>query len=78
MSRYNRGMLLAMAVLFSAFLAGGASQLRADDWGGNQRYYDRDGFGTGSTITTSTTITTIIADTGTSAMARGSSSALVK
>lgn len=44
MPRHNRGMLLSMAVLFSAFLAGGASQLRADDWGGHQRYYDRDGF----------------------------------
>jgi hypothetical protein len=43
-SRHNRGMLLVMAVLFSAFLAGGVSQLRADDWGGHQRYYDRDGF----------------------------------
>jgi len=43
-SRHNRGMLLVMAVLFSAFMAGGVSQLRADDWGGHQRYYDRDGF----------------------------------
>lgn len=43
MSRRNRGMLV-MAVLLSAFLAGGVSQLRADNWGGHQRYYDRDGF----------------------------------
>lgn len=33
MSRHNHGMLI-MAVLLSAFMAGGASQLRADDWGG--------------------------------------------
>lgn len=43
MSRHNRGMLV-MAVLFSAFILGGVSQLRADNWGGHQRYYDRDGF----------------------------------
>ena len=39
-----RCLLLAMAVLFSAFMASGINQLRADDWGGHQRYYDRDGF----------------------------------
>lgn len=33
-----------MAVLFSALMAGGISQLRADNWGGHQRYHDRDGF----------------------------------
>jgi len=43
MSRHNRGMLV-VAILLSAFLAGGVGQLRADDWGGHQRYYDRDGF----------------------------------
>jgi len=37
-------MLLAMALLFSAVTAGGISQLRADDWGGHQRYYNQDGF----------------------------------
>jgi hypothetical protein len=37
-------MLLAMAILFSAFTAGGISQLRADDWGGHQRYNDQSGF----------------------------------
>jgi len=42
MLRHNRRMLVA--ILFSAFIAGGISQLRADDWGGHQRYYDRDGF----------------------------------
>ena len=42
-SRHNRGRLV-MAVLFSAFMAGGVSQLRADDWGGHQRYNNQDGF----------------------------------
>jgi hypothetical protein len=37
-------MLLAMAVLFSAFIVGGISQLRADDWGGHQRYQNQGGF----------------------------------
>jgi hypothetical protein len=40
----NRQMLWAMVVLFSAFMAGGISQLRADDWGGHQRYQNQDGF----------------------------------
>ena len=42
--RHNRKILLAMAVVLSAFLAGGVSQLRADDWGGHQRYQNQDGF----------------------------------
>jgi hypothetical protein len=44
MLRHNRRMLLAMAVLCSAFIVGGVSQLRADDWGGHQRYYNQNGF----------------------------------
>ena len=37
----KRGLLLtAMA----AFFVLGGSQLRADEWGGHHRYYDRDGF----------------------------------
>jgi len=44
MLRHNRKMLLAIAVLFSALMAGGTSQLRADDWGGHQRYQNQNGF----------------------------------
>jgi hypothetical protein len=39
--RTKRGLLLTAMATF--FVLGG-SQLRADDWGGHQRYYDRDGF----------------------------------
>ena len=42
MLRHNRSMLLAMAVLFSALLSGGASQALA--YNGNQDgYWDRSG-----------------------------------
>lgn len=44
MLRHNRSMLLAMAVLFSAFLLGGASQAQAHDGYRSQNgYWDRDG-----------------------------------
>lgn len=35
------GLLLSAA---GAFFVLGGNQLRADDWGSHQRYYDRDGF----------------------------------
>ena len=44
MLRHNRRALVAVAILFSAFVAGGASPLRADDWGGHQRYHNQNGF----------------------------------
>jgi hypothetical protein len=45
MSRQNRGMSLVMAVLFSAFLLGGISQLKAWDGGGDRYgYHDRNGY----------------------------------
>jgi len=40
----RRQLLLSIMILFSAFLTGGISQLRADDWGGHQRYNSQSGF----------------------------------
>jgi hypothetical protein len=64
MPQHNDRMLLAMAVLFSAFLAGGVSQLRADDWGGHCGTTTGMDFGTVLAITISTIPTIIIAVIG--------------
>ena len=40
----NRKMLLALAVFFSALMAGAVTQLQADEWGGHHRYNNQDGF----------------------------------
>jgi len=42
--RSNRKFLLSVMILFFALAAGGISQLRADDWGGHQRYQNQNGF----------------------------------
>ena len=45
-SRHNRGMLLVMAVLFSAFMAGGVSQAWAHDgyYQNQNGYYNQGGY----------------------------------
>lgn len=40
----GRKVLLSLALLFCVLIAGGVSQLRADDWGGHQRYNNQNGF----------------------------------
>jgi len=42
--RNNRKLLLSMTILFAALATGGITQLRADDWGGHQRYNNQSGF----------------------------------
>jgi len=44
MSRDKRGTWLGTAVLLSAFVLAGIGHLRADDWGGHQRYYNQNGY----------------------------------